>query len=230
MAYSTRADLEAALSESDLLELASDSRVWEDLHTSVVWQFQVDTASTSGHFENESGTAVTVGPGNTAERVKAGVQFQIADTWYEIDSVTGDGSADDAVAFTGTLAAGTYTVDKLEGADVSTNISRAIDVADNWIDELLSSPSSFDTGWLRDRAVEIAIGWLFERVKENVVLRENDFALWAKRKEDAIAELRKQSLLGGDITMTNFDRYYEDSQTASGFVDRFISRSKASGL
>lgn len=64
----------------------------------------VDTANTSGHFD------VAVGA-----RVKAGCGIVISGTSYPIVSIAGDGTASNAVVFTGTLAAGAHTVSGIYG-------------------------------------------------------------------------------------------------------------------
>lgn len=89
--------------------------------------FQVDTANTSGHFEDSGNSPVTIGPGNTEERIVEGVRFKLTgdDTIYEIISITGDGDGNDGVEFTkqdgdpATKAAGTYAVNYIYGTEFS---------------------------------------------------------------------------------------------------------------
>lgn len=66
--------------------------------------FTVDTANTSGHFDAAAGS-----------RVKAGCRMVIDGASYPIVSITGDGTAANSVAFTGTLATGAKTVSGIYG-------------------------------------------------------------------------------------------------------------------
>jgi hypothetical protein len=84
---------------------------------------EVDTANTSGHFEDSGNNPVAVGSGQTEDRILAGCRFYCNDTWYEITSITGDGTSSDEVTFTAqdgsipTIAQGTYAVSYIHGTE-----------------------------------------------------------------------------------------------------------------
>lgn len=78
----------------------------------------VDTAKRSGHFNTAKGS-----------RVIAGCRMVIAGMSYPITEITGDGTATDSVVFTGTLAAGSYTVTGIFGPEVS---GSALDLVTAW--------------------------------------------------------------------------------------------------
>jgi hypothetical protein len=86
-------------------------------------QLECDTANVSGHFETSGNAAVSIGSGNTEDRVQAGCRFKIGSTWYEITEVTGDGSGANGVDFTfqdgtvATLATGVHAVTEIVGTE-----------------------------------------------------------------------------------------------------------------
>lgn len=78
---------------------------------SSIANFVCDTADTSGHFTNGSAVAQTLNAeGADAPFVQVGSVFTTGGTDYVITGISGDGSAADAVTFTGTLAAATTSV------------------------------------------------------------------------------------------------------------------------
>ncbi len=89
---------------------------YEDAKNTAV-KFQCDTLDASGHFEDVSLVPVTIGSGNTEPKIMEGCRFKLVDnaTIYVMGAVTDDGEADDEVAFTGTLATGTYNVEWVSG-------------------------------------------------------------------------------------------------------------------
>jgi|GEM_PF-2415549 len=100
-----------------------------DVKGSIV-NFQVDTADTSGHFEDSGNNPVTIGPGKAEDRIVEGIRFKLTgdETWYEITSITDDGEGDDEVEFTkqdgdpSVKGTGTYAVDLVYGTDFADGV------------------------------------------------------------------------------------------------------------
>lgn len=101
--------IETAAAGSDLAvswTFAADACTHEDLKGAVA-AFTVDTADASGHFDAAR-----------PARVLAGCRMRIGGVDYPIASIGGDGTAPDAVAFSGTLVAGTYALQGIHGTQV----------------------------------------------------------------------------------------------------------------
>ncbi len=85
--------------------------------------FQVDTADTSGHFEDAVNAGVTIGAGNTEDRIQVGVRFYCDSQWLEITAITDDGELADEVEFTqqdgdpATIAEDTFVVTSVYGTE-----------------------------------------------------------------------------------------------------------------
>lgn len=97
--------------------------------------FTCDTANTSGHFD----AAVSA-------RVKAGCRVVIAGVSYPIASISGDGTAANAVTFTGTLTTGAKTVGGIYGCALdgtALRLSQAISLSTT---DVVPTMTGFTTG------------------------------------------------------------------------------------
>lgn len=97
---------------------AADDYTQENLQGACT-KFVVDTANSSGHFTNASGTAQTLGADNDCSKVFTNSYFRIGSTLYKIENIIGEGDANDNVEFIGTLATGTYDVSQIYATEVS---------------------------------------------------------------------------------------------------------------
>lgn len=246
MAYSVQDDLLEQIKEDDLIKLADDEDTDLDLRESKVFQFQCDTADTSGHFENSSGTPVTLGPGNTAERIVAGVKFKIGTVWYTITGISGDGEANNEVGFSGTLATGTYEIVLLASAQVDGRVTRSIEDADSEIDGYLSKcfvvPLSPVPDVIRKYSVDIALYNLYSRRTETFSVELRNIRI--ERYNAAIAYLKNACKTGSTLgespapaaneeklpEATTFDQHFENNTTASNYRYRKFSRNKLNGF
>lgn len=125
------------------------------------YQFQVDTANTSGHFERVSGNTISLGTGNTCPYIMAGCRFAVSgdSTVYDIVSISGTGSADNAVMFTRadgttpTKATGTYALSYVYGTTTegTTALNESLTETTSWSvtlnsdDDVNRSNASFRT-------------------------------------------------------------------------------------
>ncbi|XLQ20057.1 MAG: discoidin domain-containing protein [Candidatus Moraniibacteriota bacterium] len=80
-------------------------------------EFFADQHNNKGHFEDVSDTAVSIGSGNTADKVRVGSRFKMEDAWFTITDVTGDGTANESVHITNDneIELGIYDVDNIYG-------------------------------------------------------------------------------------------------------------------
>jgi phage gp36-like protein len=230
------------MSEDDIREALDDEDPDREIREGLVYQFQVDTASTSGHFEDSEGTPVTLGLGNTAERIVTGVRFKIGAIWYTIDSITDDGEGNNEVAFSGgTLGNGTYRLTMLASEYLEDRITRAIEDAEAEVDGYLarsfSLPLSSVPDLVRKWTVDIAVWNVYSR-KKATILAEERHPVW-KRYSDAINALKKVEenpgslgivptpgmRISDSVTIQNFDEY-RDGEAIDG---RNLSRGSLDG-
>ncbi|XLQ19940.1 MAG: SPRY domain-containing protein [Candidatus Moraniibacteriota bacterium] len=80
-------------------------------------EFFADQHNNKGHFEDVSDTAVSIGSGNTADKVRVGSRFKMEDEWFTITDITGDGTANESVHITNDneIELGIYDVDNIYG-------------------------------------------------------------------------------------------------------------------
>jgi len=245
--YCSKSDILKQVSEQHLIELTDDEDVDENRRSGSIVNFQVDMADTSGHFEDGSGTAVSLGPGNTADRVIVGVQFRIAGVWYTITVITGDGTGDNAVSFSGgSIATGTYTVEMLASANVDTRVDRAIENADAVIDAYLGSrytiPITTVPDMIRAISVDLALWNLYSRRSQTFPKEVEDIRRVRYEKAiEALKDIATGKISVGlepapsgndrnDATVKSFDEYYDPDTTAAGYTNRTFSRGKLYGF
>ena len=246
MPYSVYVDLLEQLSEDDLIKLTDDEKTDEDLRDSAVVYFQCDTADTSGHFENSSNVAVTLGPGNTAEKIVVGVKFKINTVWYAITGITGDGEGDNEVAFSATLATATYEISQLASAEIDGRVTRAIEDADSEIDGYLSKcfavPLSPVPDVIRKYSVDIALYNLYSRRNETFSIEVRPIRV--ERYNAAIKYLQNACKNGSSLGLspapaasdslnnefTTFDKTFKNNTNAASAKYRKFSRDKLNGF
>jgi len=242
MAYCDRDDIIIAIDEHDLIQLLDDERILDDLKAGKIYQFQVDTNATSGHFETSGDVAVTLGPGNTAPRVRANSKFRLSSGWYEITSITDDGEAADEVAVStcyygdAVPDTGVYIVEEMEPEKAEERLDRYIADADAWIDTVLrrngwtvpvTMDGSSDANTIRNVAVEHVKRNLFTRrkgfnpEKSPYTLRGN------KQLEDMLTAL-KPSHASDLLTIQSRDEYMQ-GRTETPFYQQNRSRDKMRG-
>lgn len=116
--------LTASQSMSGEVSTTFDGWDVQDVKYTIV-NFVVDTANTSGHFEDAEGNSISLGSGKTNPFITAYLRVYLeGDEDFVISSISGDGTASNAVAFkdeeaeTCTLPEGTYAVEGIYGAEI----------------------------------------------------------------------------------------------------------------
>lgn len=248
MAYATLDDLYKRISQTEALKLADDIYTDSDRRDATVTKFICQTADTSGRFLNEADTPVTLGLGNSAEKIVQGVLFQIGSVWYTITNITGDGSGVDAVTFSGgTLGTATYDVVEFKSADADDNLQRCIDDAEAQIDGYLGACLTVPltgadiTEEIRRLTIDLAVWNLYTR-KPQSFSRDEQYTPRV-RYDNAIEKLEGICENPGSVGITpppaansinqpeidNVDQHYKNDKSNDYYKSQQMTRSKGSG-